>query len=217
MRIKTLSLGLLLALAAGCQNKVSEQNQELYQQTHELQAQLDDARAKLAAAPDPNAVASLQAQLNAKNQQIAELEAAAGFKPAPGPQPGLEGVDTTYDPAAGTVTATIPGDVLFAPGKAELKESSKASLTKIVNAIQKQYAGKSLFVDGHTDADPITKTKDQWDDNWDLSYARAKAVTAYLINNGIDSKLVTVRAFGENQPKATKAASRRVEIVVVVR
>src|SRR5258708_28073015 len=31
---------------------VSEQNQQLYQQTHELQAQLDDARAKLAAAPE---------------------------------------------------------------------------------------------------------------------------------------------------------------------
>ena len=211
---KLLSATILLAIVAGCQAPVEKQNRDLYNQNNELQAKLNEANAKLAASPDPGTLASLQQQLAAKDQQIAQLQSA---KSATGPQPGMEGVDTTYDAAAGTVTAAVPGDVLFAPGKNDLKESAMTSLSRIVAAIKKQYANKPLFIDGHTDSDPITKTADKWDDNWDLSYGRAKAVAAYLINNGIDPKLVTIRAFGENQPKASKAASRRVEIVVSVR
>jgi flagellar motor protein MotB len=206
--------GLFLA-AAGCQNKVADQNQALYQQTHELQAQLDQARAQQQQRPaaDPAEVASLKQQLADRDNQIAQLQAESA-RPAASVQPSLQGVDTTYDAAANTITATISGDVLFDSGQATLKGSATASLNKIVAAIQKQYPSKMIFVDGHTDSDPITRTKDLWTDNRDLSYARAKAVATYLISNGIDTKLITIRAFGENEPKATKAASRRVEIVV---
>jgi len=142
---------------------------------------------------------------------------AAAPAPAPANTPGLNGVDTTYDASAGTVTASLQGDVLFDSGKATLKASAQASLDKIIDAIKKQYPGHRLYVDGHTDTDPITKTRDQWGDNFDLSYFRAKAVADYLTDNGIDSKEVTIRAYGPNDPKKSKSLSRRVEIVVKVK
>ena len=58
---------------------------------------------------------------------------------------------------------TFPGDVLFAPGKADLKESAKATLNKIANAVKKDYGGKRLLVQGYTDRDPIARTKDKWE------------------------------------------------------
>ena len=73
-----------------------------------------------------------------------------------------------------------------------------------------------LFIDGHTDADPIARTKDQWEDNWDLAATRANAVRKYLTSKGVDTRQVDLRAFGPNKPKGNKAASRRVEIVVQV-
>ena len=112
------------------------------------------------------------------------------------------------------MTVNLPGDILFDKGQDTLKPSALSTLDKIVAAIQRQYPGKKLFVDGHTDADPIRAHKDEYNDNRDLSYARAKSVTDYLTGKGIEGKLITVRAFGEFKPKPTKAASRRVEIVV---
>jgi chemotaxis protein MotB len=106
--------------------------------------------------------------------------------------------------------------VLFDKGKAQLKPSAGKTLDKIVSAIKKDYSTKTIFVDGHTDADPITRTKEQWEDNWDLAAARANAVRRYLTSHGVDSKKVDLRAFGPNHPKGGKAASRRVEIVVQV-
>jgi flagellar motor protein MotB len=75
-----------------------------------------------------------------------------------------------------------------------------------------------VFVDGHTDPDPIAKTKGMWQDNLDLSAERARAVAKYLTSQGgLTSKNVDARAFGSTQPKKTKDASRRVEIVVATR
>lgn len=211
------AIGILFLVTAGCENKVSEQNQGLYQQNRELQAQLNDARAHpTAASSDSATVAALRQQLQEKDAQISQLRADSA-RPASGAQPGMAGVETTYDPQAGTLTATVPGDVLFDAGMATLKESSTATLSKIVAAIQSQYPDKMVFVDGHTDTDPINRTKGQWSDNRDLSYARAKAVASFMTTSGIDARRITIRAFGDNQPKATKPSSRRVEIVVALR
>ena len=107
--------------------------------------------------------------------------------------------------------------MLFDAGKAQLKASALGTLDKIANAIKKDYAGKVIKVDGYTDSDPITKTRDQWDDNWDLSYGRAKSVMQYLTAHGVDQKVVSIVANGSNKPKTSKPASRRVEIVVLTR
>jgi chemotaxis protein MotB len=202
-------------LATGCQNKLHDENLALHKQNRELQTQLTDRDEKIRTAPDPSQVSALQGQIADRDAKIKDLEANLK-KPAAGApaDPTLAGIETTYDPKAGTVTVNVPGDVLFDAGKAMLRPTALGTLNKIADAIKKDYSGKHIQVDGYTDSDPITKTKDQWDDNWDLSYARAKAVMQYLTTHGVDAKRVSIVANGSNKPKGSKPASRRVEIVV---
>jgi outer membrane protein OmpA-like peptidoglycan-associated protein len=202
----------------GCQNKVQDENVALWQQNRELQSQLTDANSRLRSAPDPAELASMQTQIQQRDAQIADLKAQLQ-KPAPGapPDPSLAGIEVTRDERAGTMTVTLPGDVLFSPGQTELKQSAKVTLDKVIDAVNKEYGGKQILVDGYTDSDPINKTKGKWVDNLDLSAARARAVREYLVSQGLSSRLVSPRAFGSTNPKPTKAASRRVEIVVATR
>lgn len=210
-----------LALAAsgfGCQNKLHDENLALHRQNQELQARLNEAELRLQQAPNPADLQRLQGELAARDARIGELETQLR-QPPPGqpPEPALAGIEVTRNDAAGTLTVNIPGDVLFASGQSELKESSKRTLDRIVKAIRTEYPGKRVMVDGHTDTDPITRTKDKWKDNLDLSAARARTVAAYLQQQGIDKRLLGTRAFAETAPKSSKSASRRVEIVVSTR
>jgi flagellar motor protein MotB len=219
LRLGTILLGAITLLATGCQNKLQDENAALYDQNKRLQGDLDDARSRLsdtegrlAKAPDAASVSQMQSR-------IAELESQLKAAPAGGAasnDPAMAGIEATYDKSRGTLTVNLPGEVLFEPGKATLKTSAHATLDKIAAAIKKDYAKKTVYIDGHTDADPITKTKDTWEDNWDLAAARANAVRRYLSTHGVDQKLMNLRAFGPNHPKGSKPTSRRVEIVVQV-
>jgi chemotaxis protein MotB len=225
------ALVLLVAggLSTGCQSRMFEENKQLHNQNRQLQTELDnERRARMAAeqrtsAADPGQLTAMQGEIATRDAKIAELEKAlreAGDTPAPranGNGGGVAGLETTYDAKAGTVTVNVPGDVLFASGQAELKSSAQGTLDKIVAAIKKDYAGKKVYVDGYTDTDPITRTKDKWEDNLDLSAARARAVTKYLTGHGLSANQVAPRAMGATAPKASKDKSRRVEIVVVVK
>ena len=218
----TLLLGLTTLLAVGCQNKMHDENVKLHRQNRELQDQLSTA-------PDPNQVAQLQSEISARDAKIQELENQLR-QPAPGQAPqasagnggngdmnGLSGIEVTRDAVAGTVTVRVPGDVLFDAGKATLKTSSQSTLNKIAAALKKDYSGKKVFVVGHTDSDPIAKTKGIWDDNLDLSAARARAVHKYLVDQGVPPKLLGLRAMADTDPRPNKNQSRRVEIVVSTR
>ena len=86
-----------------------------------------------------------------------------------------------------------------------------------------EFAGYQIRVEGHTDNDPLVRTKKQWGDNRGLGSARANAVTSYLEGEfGIASTRIVSQSFGETAPlvpntsKANKARNRRVAIVVVM-
>lgn len=195
-----------------------KENRELKDRISQLSAERDALQSRLGSAPDPSQLSALQGEINTRDAKIKELEDQLR-KPTPGAgdQPGIEGIDATYDAAAGTLTVSLPGDVLFASGQDSLKDSAKATLDKIAAAVKKDYASKKVRVEGHTDTDPIVKTKDKYIDNLDLSLNRAAAVTRYLETKGIPAKQIATVGYGPNQPKGNKAASRRVEIVVVVK
>jgi flagellar motor protein MotB len=202
-------------LAGGCQNKLHDENQQLWSQNRELQAQLNETRAQLQNAPDPSQLAGMQSAIAERDARIAELQSQLQRPVPQAPaDPLLAGIEVTRDDRAGTVTVNVPGDVLFAPGSADLKESAKATLNRIAQAIKRDYTGKKVFVDGHSDSDPISRTKDKWRDNLDLSAARARAVAQYLISQGVPQGTLGTRAFGPTSPKQSKDRSRRVEIVV---
>jgi chemotaxis protein MotB len=221
IRLRTgVLLGVLCVAGTGCQNKLQDENQSLWRQNRELQSRNRELEAERDARADPNQVTSLQQQVAQRDQQIADLQ-----NQLRAPQPGntapandsLAGIEVTKDEKAGTVTVNLPGDILFPPGQAELKESAKATLNKVASAIKKDYSGKRLHVQGYTDKDPISRTKNKWEDNLDLSAARARAVATYLSSQGVDTKHIGLQAFGDTMPKSSKDKSRRVEIVVLTR
>ncbi len=135
-----------------------------------------------------------------------------------------EGYDVAFDPEKGTVTVTLENAILFDSGKAALKQATSAELDHIYSVLQQErYAGKRIDVVGHTDTDPIRKTKDKWKDNWELSAERALSVSRYLIDKGIDEENIRAVGCGASRPVASnatsagKAKNRRVEIVVYLR
>src|SRR5436190_3941733 len=142
-------LGLLVVSGFGCQNKVQDENTALWRQNRELQARNRQLEGERDARVDPSQVTSLQQQLSQRDQQIQELQnqlrtpQPGAAAPANGPD-SLAGIEVTRDDKAGTVTVNVPGDVLFPPGQAELKESAKATLNKVASAIKKDYAGKRI-------------------------------------------------------------------------
>lgn len=225
MRLTMLLLLVGALSAVGCQNPMHDENLALHRENRELRAQNDqllaksqDLEQKLGQAPDPALLTNLQSELANRDQKIKELETQLRQPtPGAGPQPGLEGIETSYDARNGTITVNLPGEVLFVSGSDALKDSARGTLNKIVNAVKRDYAGKPIRVQGYTDTDPINKTKDRYQDNLDLSLNRAASVTRYLIEKGVDAKSVTTSGLGQWHPKGNKASSRRVEIVVVVK
>lgn len=202
---------LWVGAGAGCANRMHEENRDLHSQNRELQARLDERTGREPAEevePEPRVMEPITQAPPPATQQIS--------RPAPAP-PQIEGTETTQDIAAGTVTVRVPGDVLFDPGQATIRTAAKTTLDKVAAALKKEYPGKQIRVEGHTDADPIRVSK--WKSNQELSEARAAAVKQYLAQKGVDGNSLTTRGFAADKPRSQsdKSLNRRVEIVVVTR
>jgi flagellar motor protein MotB len=214
-----LALGLFCTgvLAMGCQNKVHDENQALWRQNRELQSKLAEASAQPKTSGDTAQMASLQQQIAERDAKIQELQNQLR-QPAPGSGTAsdLSGIETSYDKASGKVTVNVPGDVLFGPGDATVRDEAKSTLDKVATSLKKDYNGKQVRIDGHTDADPIRHSK--WKSNEDLSVARAQAVKAYLVKKGVNPAIIATHGYGSEKPKGKdKSVNRRVEIVVATR
>jgi chemotaxis protein MotB len=116
---------------------------------------------------------------------------------------------------------TLPNAILFDAGKAKLKKKTSGELDHIESVLHDKYPGRRISVIGHTDSDPIKKSK--WKDNWELSSQRALSVLRYLIKRGITEEKIqavgcgAARPIASNANKSGKAKNRRVEIVVHMR
>lgn len=156
-----------------------------------------------------------QKTIDELQRQIAELNR------SPAEATGFEGFDVKFDPSAGTITVTLPNTILFSSGKATLKQATSSELDRIQSVLQQKYRNNPIDVVGHTDTDPIKKSK--WRDNWQLSSERALAVAGYLMKRGIPEGRIRAVGCGPARPVASnstssgKSKNRRVEIVVYVR
>jgi chemotaxis protein MotB len=164
-------------------------------------AQLADQLAK-----DQQTIQDMQRQIVEKKRSPAE---ATGFG---------EGYDVSFDANAGTITVTLPNSILFDSGKATLKNATSKELDHIYSVLKAKYPGRHIEVAGHTDSDPIKRSK--WTDNLELSSERAMEVARYLMKKGVAENRISATGYGEGKPIATnstaegKKKNRRVEIVV---
>jgi chemotaxis protein MotB len=165
----------------------------------------------------------LTAQLTQSQQKIADLQKQIEEgKTTAGQASGFgDDMDVRYDAIAGTITVTLPNTILFSSGKVTLKAATNKELNHVRNVLRERYSSMDVDVVGHTDSDPIKKSK--WKDNWQLSSERALAVLRYLTARDIRPEKIRAVAAGASRPIASntssagKSKNRRVEIVVHAR
>ena len=118
----------------------------------------------------------------------------------------------------GKVYVTLEEKLLFKSGSdvVDLKgKEALKTLAKVLNGT----TDITVMIEGHTDNVPI-KTK-QFEDNWDLSTARATSILRILTKDyGFDSNRITAAGRGQfhpirtNETVAGRASNRRTEIVL---
>jgi len=116
------------------------------------------------------------------------------------------------------VRIVLAGDLLFDPGRADLKLGARYQLNQIARVINEN--NFAVNVVGHTDDMP-THSK-EFPTNWELSSRRAVMVARYLTEiNKVDPDRVFVSAYSYHQPvrpndtARNRALNRRVEIILV--
>jgi chemotaxis protein MotB len=118
----------------------------------------------------------------------------------------------------GQVVLALDTEVLFEPGKTDVKAEGKTALKEIGDAI-KSVPNRRFQVAGHTDTTPI-KTK-EFPSNWELSTERAVVVAKLLISEGVQASNVSAAGFAEFDPVGNnstpegRAKNRRIEIILL--
>jgi len=119
----------------------------------------------------------------------------------------------------GNFVMSVSADVTFGSGKAELTKKGKESLQAVARQLNENHTDGVYWIEGHTDTDPIKKSK--WDSNRDLSVERAMAVLHFLVDDcNVPDDRCVVAGHGQYQPissgddNGAKARNRRVEIIV---
>lgn len=199
----------------GEKEALAAQHDDLLRYQKELQARLagieQHASALEATASEAGAVRDLQQRLR---DTLAKLKSEQGASTSIALMP-MEGVTIVERPDG--VGFQVEGSVLFDAGQAVLKESGQETLRKLIGELVK--TGKNIRVDGHTDSDPISRSK--WRSNLHLSAERASVVGDFLVANGLPGERSFVAGFGEYRPndpgnaEEAKRKNRRVEILVM--
>jgi chemotaxis protein MotB len=115
----------------------------------------------------------------------------------------------------GRMVLKLRSKVLFDSGKAELKKGGKVTLEQVAKVLKK-IRGRHFQVAGHTDNQPIRKSK--FPSNWDLGAARAVQVVKFLQEKGVPGGRMSAAGFSYYQSVASNARewgrrrNRRIEI-----
>lgn len=196
----------LLSFTAGCTTRYQDMLRERDERIRELSGDV--------------------ARLRGENEELQRREAPARPQDAATPrgegsgeikeiQDAL-GSDAVVSYRRGRVSIGVDDSVTFDSGSTALKDSSHRVLRNVASVLKSKYSGHRFFIEGHTDSDPIQKTKDRFRSNRHLSTERADSVANYLIQQGVPESNIVVVGYGQYDPRdpKSKAKNRRVEIVV---
>jgi chemotaxis protein MotB len=124
----------------------------------------------------------------------------------------------TVESRAGSLLIKLGEAGAFGSGEAVLSPMALQLIARV--AVVARAGNARLVIGGHTDNVPIRNGRYQ--DNWDLSAARAIAVVRELVERqGMDPKQIEAQGFGDTRPAAPndtaehRVANRRIEIAVV--
>ena len=203
------------ALAAQNQNQNAAYQAELARMSQELtlaQARADAANTKMIANLKTDTKSTGTPQLEAFRRDLQTRLA----------QYHVTGVDVDIRTAQdGRQRVAVVLQNSFRAGGATLASNPSAikAIVGMGKLIVQAYPGSRVTVEGHTDSDPIHKSK--WESNEALSLARADEVKKLLRQAGVSDGSVVAVGMGARQPVAkgatdrAKAQNRRVELYII--
>ena len=209
---------LSMLLLGSCTARYQDLLRDRDMQIRELNTRVSDLRA---------ANADLEQRERAARQEADAIRAQLNTKPVEAVDTGelakirqdLPELDVRYN--RGRLSIGIENSVTFDSGSTALKSSASAVLRRVADVLRRDFSDRRIYVEGHTDTDPIRKTKDKFRSNRHLSSERADAVAGFLTTNGnVPDRQIVVVGFGEYDPRtpgstdAAKTRNRRVEVVV---
>ena len=190
-------LGMVLVATAGCSIQLAKRSPWDVKQLEQLSDQLEQF--KTLAQLKAEEAEQLRQAKEELEQRLSSSEVSIG-----------------YDDR-GLVTRMLDR-LLFDSGKAELRPTAFPVLDKVARVIG-GVPGQPVTVEGHTDNEPIKRSA--WKSNTELSIARARTVTDYLVSrHGIGADRLKAVGYGETRPIASNRSAagrqknRRVEIVI---
>ena len=223
------SLGLLFAGCASTDADWRERYLEKEMDANDKAAQLSEER---------NARSAAVAQLEEARNQIAGLQkendalrGGGGGAAAAAPTDAsvsdaadrlrqTTGMDVHVTPD-GNIAIVLPSDINFGAGSKELSSAGKKAVDQIARELGGQFAGNTVRIEGHTDGDPIKKSK--FTDNFELGAERALTVLRYLVQqHQVPAERLIAASRGETMPVSDnksdkgKARNRRVEVIILV-
>ncbi|PIE33320.1 hypothetical protein CSA56_12170 [candidate division KSB3 bacterium] len=114
------------------------------------------------------------------------------------------------------------GSIFFGFGDIKVQDEFKQALDTHIEEAREAIKNGTydiIQIEGHTDAIPVRTDNPKYQDNWELSSARAHAVAQYFIERGIAPEHLAVVGHAEYKPKVANdspeamAKNRRIEIV----
>jgi chemotaxis protein MotB len=244
-------IGLVAVLAAfslaGCASDWQERYEQSQRENLDLVQQMEELRGSQAT--DAAKVEGISAQMKAMEREQAKLleernlaaRSAEEWKRRAESGPTAAGTGAPVNPQArdlaaearkiygdrvtvtpeGNVEITLASDLTFASGSDVLNDGAKKALRQLASKLNGEFAPYMIRVEGHTDNEPVVRTKAKYQDNLGLSTARANSVARFMKDDmRIDASRIMTSGRGEQEPiadnksSAGKAKNRRVEIVV---
>ena len=191
-----------------------------------LMTELQNAKVKLSEREDE--LAALQKSLEEKAQRLKDLEEALAQKDRDVQNlknkvldalKGFKDSGLSVEIKNGKVYVSMSEKLLFASGSTEVDQKGKDALKELAKVLEKE-KDINVMVEGHTDNVPLKGTGCN-KDNWDLSVARANAITKIILSSAaIDPSRITSAGRGEfsplvpNDSPENRAKNRRTEIIL---
>ena len=120
------------------------------------------------------------------------------------------------------IIISLASDAFFNPASARVNiEETRDLLIRLAQLLNTtEVLVRKVRIEGHTDSVDIDPAG-PWQDNWQLSAERSRAVLRYLTDFGVDEKRFQIAGFADTVPVASnltpegRAYNRRVDIVII--
>ncbi|MEM8891503.1 MAG: OmpA family protein [Bacteroidota bacterium] len=182
------------------------------EETETVRGQMSELEKNLSMKSDE--IVSLSSEIKKNNEQIAELQNAIKdvFEI-------YNSADFSIEEKNGKLYLTLDNKILFDSGRDRIKKESEDLITSLATAFNSN-PGLNIYVEGHTDNEPVKIHRNRYKDNWSLSAARALNVVRMLEEAGVSSSRLTASGKGDTQPIASndseegRETNRRTEFVI---